>query len=278
MIVSRMDLGSLGTGFRRIRMAEEIGRIVIPARLASTRLPEKLLLSETGLSVLEHTYRACLRARLPSGVTIAVDDPKTLDIVRGFGAEGIMTDVHAQSGTDRIAEVARERTNVDIFINVQGDEPEISGDAIDQVMQLLIENPSASVATLATPIRTKANLEDAACVKVVCAHDGSALYFSRSPIPHPRQWADELLLCEPPLFLQHIGIYAYRREFLLQLGKLAPSALEQTEKLEQLRFLQAGHRIVVGQIAASHRGIDTRADYDAFKARWLQKTAGNPQN
>jgi 3-deoxy-manno-octulosonate cytidylyltransferase (CMP-KDO synthetase) len=250
-----------------------IGRIVIPARLASSRLPEKLLLAETGMTVLEHTYRACTAAKLPSGITIAVDHTRTQAVVDGFGGHAIMTDVNAQSGTDRIAEVAAQLPDVDIFINVQGDEPEISGAAIDQVMQLLVANPNASVATLATPIRTRENLMDPACVKVVCQHDGSAMYFSRSLIPHPREWTDAALDRDPPLFLQHIGIYAYRRDFLGQLSQLPASPLEQIEKLEQLRFLQAGHKIVVGIIPASHRGIDTRADYEAFKARWLEKTA-----
>lgn len=250
-----------------------IGRIVIPARLASSRLPEKLLLAETGMSVLEHTYRACGAAKLPSGITIAVDHPRTHAVVEAFGGHAIMTNVDAQSGTDRIAEVAAQMPDVDVFVNVQGDEPEISGGAIDQVMQLLVANPHASVATLSTPLRTRENLLDPACVKVVCQHDGTAMYFSRSPIPHPRDWEDAMLDRVPPLFFQHIGIYAYRREFLMGLGQLPPSPIEQTEKLEQLRFLQAGHKMVVGVIPASHRGIDTRADYEAFKARWIEKTA-----
>ena len=253
-----------------------IGRIVIPARLASTRLPEKLLLAETGRTVLEHTYRSCQRAALPSGITIAVDDARTFDVVRRFGGDAMMTDVNAQSGTDRIAEVAVAHPEVDLFVNVQGDEPEIAGEAIDHVMQLLIANPTASVATLATPIRTKENLNDPGCVKVVLGHDGSALYFSRSPIPHPRQWEPSMLERTPPLFLQHIGIYAYRRTFLMDLVAIPASDAEQTEKLEQLRFLQAGHRIVVGIVESSHRGIDTRADYDAFRERWREKTSGKP--
>jgi 3-deoxy-manno-octulosonate cytidylyltransferase (CMP-KDO synthetase) len=250
-----------------------VGRIVIPARLASSRLPEKLLLAETGMTVLEHTYRACGTAKLPSGITIAVDHPRTFSVVEGFGGHAVMTDINAQSGTDRIAEVAAQMPEVEIFINVQGDEPEISGSAIDQVMQLLIAHPQALVATLSTPIRTRENLLDPACVKVVCQHDGTAMYFSRSAIPHPRDWEDAMLDRNPPLFFQHIGIYAYRRDFLMRLSQLPPSPLEQTEKLEQLRFLQAGHKIVVGVLPASHRGVDTRADYEAFKARWLEKTA-----
>lgn len=255
-----------------------VGRIVIPARLASTRLPEKLLLSETGMSVLEHTYRASRVSQKTTGTTIAVDHPRLFQTVQSFGGEAIMTDPKAQSGTDRIAEVARRMPEVDIFVNVQGDEPEIAGSSIDLVLDLLISSPDASVATLATPIRSAANLHDPACVKVVVGAENSALYFSRSPIPHPREWSETMLTEEPPLFFQHIGIYAYRRKFLLGLGELKPSSLERLEKLEQLRFLQNGHKIVVGTIEESHRGIDTRADYDAFKCRWFEKYGRNPTN
>ena len=246
-----------------------IGEIVIPARLASTRLPEKLLLSETGKTVLEHTYRACQVAARPKGITIAVDHDRLFAAVERFGGKAVLTDVNAQSGTDRIAEVARARPDVDIFINVQGDEPEIAGSSIDFVMHLLEKNPNADVATLATPIRRKVDLEDPSCVKVVCDVHGFALYFSRSVVPHARTWDDALLQSDPPTYLQHLGIYAYRRNFLLALNELPSSKLEHIEKLEQLRFLQAGKSIIVGVVERSPRGIDTREDYDAFKLRQL---------
>ncbi len=245
----------------------ELSRIVIPARLASTRLPEKLLLRETGRTLLEHTYRSASQARIPEGITVAVDHQRLLDEVIQFGGEAQLTDPNAQSGTDRVAEVAAKHPEISLWINVQGDEPEISASAIDQVVSLLQKNPTASVATLATPIRERASLEDPNCVKVVCEHDGRALYFSRSPIPYPRTWDDSMLQAEPPIFLQHLGIYAYRREFLANLYTLPISRLEGTEKLEQLRFLEAGHTIMVGQIEHAARGIDTRADYDAFLKR-----------
>jgi 3-deoxy-manno-octulosonate cytidylyltransferase (CMP-KDO synthetase) len=192
--------------------------IVIPARLASTRLPEKLLLSETGQPLIAHTYQAARKSKLARGVTLAVDHLRLAQAADAIGASWVMTDPNAQSGTDRISEVARSRPDVDAFVNVQGDEPEIPGEAIDQVIGLLIAHPECSVATLATPIRKKDDLEDPACVKVVCSHRGEALYFSRSVVPHPRQWDDGLLLENPPLYLQHLGIYAYRRDFLMSLG------------------------------------------------------------
>jgi 3-deoxy-manno-octulosonate cytidylyltransferase (CMP-KDO synthetase) len=241
--------------------------IVIPARLASTRLPEKLLLRETGRSVLEHTYLSASQARKVEAIIVAVDHERLLAEVQSFGGRGEMTNPLAQCGTERVAEVAARHPDIDVWINVQGDEPEIEAEAVERVVDLLAEHPDASVATLATPIRNRRHLEDPSCVKVVCDLRGRALYFSRSPIPHPRTWDESLLLAEPPLFQQHIGIYGYRKSFLQQLVDLPASPLEQTEKLEQLRFLQAGHAIVVGRLENAPRGIDTREDYDAFVVR-----------
>ncbi len=242
-------------------------RIVIPARLASTRLPQKLLLRETGKTLLQHTYESASQARKPIGVTVAVDSRELQATVEAFGGEAVMTDRLLASGTDRVAVVAESMPDVDVFINVQGDEPEITAAAIDQLAELLEANPAASVATLAAPIRDRSRLDDPACVKVVRDNSGRALYFSRSPIPHARSWDDELLNSDPPVFLQHIGIYAYRRDFLLQLKTMPASPLEEVEKLEQLRFLQAGHAMMVGTIDHAPKGIDTPADYRAFVQR-----------
>lgn len=250
--------------FPRIRTTS---RIIIPARLASTRLPQKLLLRETGKPLLQHTFEAASRASRPLGVTIAVDSPQLQSVVFAFGGDAVMTDPNLPSGTDRVAVVAANMPEVEIFVNVQGDEPEISGEAIDQVVELLEANPVASVATLAAPIRDRNRLEDPSCVKVVRDNNGGALYFSRSPIPHARSWDNTLLNSDPPVFLQHIGIYAYRRDFLLRLHSLPASPLESIEKLEQLRFLQAGCRIMVGTIEHAPKGIDTPDDYRAFVQR-----------
>lgn len=249
--------------------------MVIPARLASTRLPRKLLLRETGKSLLEHTYRAAQAARKPHGLLVAADSDEIADEVRHFGGEVRMTNPTAASGTDRIAEVARELPDVDVFVNVQGDEPELSGDTIDLVVSLLEENPDVPMATLATPICSQSQLEDPACVKVVFARPdqtagragGRALYFSRSPIPHARTWNDSLLTAKPAVFYQHIGLYAYRRSFLLQIASLPRTPLEQLESLEQLRVLENGHSIVVGVVDEPTVGIDTPADYAAFVER-----------
>lgn len=242
-------------------------QIVIPARLASTRLPEKLLLRETGKTVLQHTFESASQAKLPAGIVIAVDCERLEKAVNGFGGRAVMTDPALQSGTDRVAAVARQMPEVELFINVQGDEPEISAAAIDEVTRLLESNPQADVATLAAPIRDRMRLEDPACVKVVRDHHGRALYFSRSPIPHARSWDESLLSGNPPVFLQHIGIYAYRRQFLLRLAELPSSPLEQLEKLEQLRFLQAGSEIVLSVVDHAPKGIDTWNDYREFVKR-----------
>ncbi len=241
--------------------------IVIPARMASTRLERKLLLKETGKPLIEHTYLAAQQAQRPVGVCVACDHREILDEVRAFGGTAEMTDPRAPSGTDRVAEVARRLDDVDIVVNVQGDEPELSGESIDLAIRLLDEDPRAVMSTLATPIRSRAQLEDPACVKVVFDSVGRALYFSRSPIPHPRRWDDGLLLSEPAVFYQHIGLYAYRREFLLQLSDLPQAPIEQTESLEQLRVLHAGHTILVGTVNEPTAGIDTAADYERFVER-----------
>lgn len=243
--------------------------LVIPARLASTRLPRKLLLAETGKPLIQHTYEAALRARRPAGLVVAADHEEIAAAVRGFGGEVRMTSPDCASGTDRVAEIARSLPDVDIFVNVQGDEPELAGSTIDLAIELLESDPQSVMATLATPIRSHAQLDDPACVKVVCSAARRALYFSRSPIPHARQWDDQLLAADPPHFFQHVGLYAYRRDFLLHLASLPRTPLEKLENLEQLRVLESGYGIAVGFVDEPTVGIDTPADYQAFVARTL---------
>ena len=264
-------------------------QIVIPARLASTRLPEKLLRRAGGKSILQHTYEAACRVRQAAGVVIAVDDPRLADEASAFGANVVMTRVDCPSGTDRIAEVARQMQQVDVFVNVQGDEPEIDPAAIAAVIDCLDHNPQAAMATAATALRDAAQLNDPNCVKVVmaglvsgsagqgsdsagqgirAAGQGRAVYFSRSVVPHPRGGIEPAMLnAEPPLFWHHVGLYAYRRDFLEWFASVPPSRLEQTERLEQLRAIEAGQEIVVTPIASAAPGIDTQEDFDAFCRR-----------
>ena len=209
--------------------------IVIPARLASSRLPRKLLLRETGKSLLQHTYESAARARRPGGICVAADHKEIVREVESFGGRAEMTDPNCASGSDRVAEVARRSLGgVELVVNVQGDEPEIAGTSIDLAVELLESRPTAVMSTLATPIRSRRQLDDPACVKVVFDHAFRALYFSRSVIPHARQWDDALLASQPPSFYQHVGLYVYRRDFLLQLAEPAPPRPRKIEKLERL--------------------------------------------
>lgn len=241
--------------------------VVIPARLASTRLPGKLLLAETGKPLVQHTYEASLRASKPVGVCVAADHQQIVEAVQTFGGEVHMTSADCKSGTDRVAELAERLPQVDILVNVQGDEPELPGSLIDRVVELLEEDPTAVMSTLATPIRSRQRLEDPAAVKVVFDRHRRAMYFSRSPIPHARNWSDELLTAEPPHFYLHIGLYAYRRDFLLRLASLPQAPSEKLESLEQLRVLEHGYSIAVGVVDDATVGIDTPEDYRAFVAR-----------
>ncbi len=241
--------------------------LVIPARRSSTRLPDKLLLRGTGKTVLEHTFEAACQARHPDGVVIATDDAEIAVEALRFDARVVMTSPDCPSGTDRVAEAVQLFDDARIIVNLQGDEPDIDPAAIDQLVELLENNPVASMATLATPIRERTVLEDPACVKVVFDAAGRALYFSRSPIPHAREWSDELLDAAQPMFYQHIGVYAYRRDLLLRLANLPPGRHEQVEKLEQLRVLEQGETILVSLVDQPTRGIDTPADYAAFLER-----------
>jgi 3-deoxy-manno-octulosonate cytidylyltransferase (CMP-KDO synthetase) len=241
--------------------------VVIPARLASTRLPRKLLLNQTGKPLVQHTYEAAQRAKRPCGLCVAADHEDIAAAVRSFGGVVHMTSPQCASGTDRVAQIARHLDDVDIVVNVQGDEPELPGTSIDRVIALLEENPAIEMSTLATPIRSRAQLDDPSCVKVVMDTRGRALYFSRSAIPHARHGSDELLAADPPHFFLHIGLYAYRRDFLLRLATLERTPLEKLESLEQLRVLENGYEIAVGVVDELSVGIDTPEDYRAFVAR-----------
>jgi 3-deoxy-manno-octulosonate cytidylyltransferase (CMP-KDO synthetase) len=245
---------------------------LIPARLQSTRLPRKLLLSETGRPLIQYVWERARQASSLDDVLVATDSDEIAQVVRGFGGRCELTGEHP-SGTDRIAEVVRrDLADADIVVNIQGDEPEINPANIDALVATLREVPSAEMATLATPMQTLEQVQATSCVKVVRAADGRALYFSRSVIPHCRDRDPAEILANEHPWLLHIGIYAYRRDFLLKLAQLPPSRLEQLEKLEQLRALEAGARIQVAVVEHRSVGIDTPEDYAAFVKR--QSAAG----
>lgn len=236
--------------------------VVIPARYASQRLPAKPLLNDTGKFLIQHVHEQAARAKRVSGVIVATDDQRIFDAVASFGGRAVMTRADHPSGTDRIAEVAAA-LDADVIVNLQGDEPQFDPADLDRLVELMASDPAAGMATLAIPLRTQADYRNPNVVKVVCDRTGRALYFSRSPIPFVRDGEPDFART-PPQYLQHLGVYAYRREVLLRLAATPPHPLEQAEKLEQLRALAHGIPIKVGVIATAHRGVDTPEDYAAF--------------
>ncbi|WP_146577327.1 3-deoxy-manno-octulosonate cytidylyltransferase [Neorhodopirellula pilleata] len=247
--------------------------IVIPARLASGRLSEKLLLRAAGKSVLQWTYEAAKKATITDRVIVAADDPRLVAEVDSFGGEARLTSVMCQSGTDRIAEIALRNDDVDLFVNVQGDEPEIAATTIDTVAGLLASRPDADIATAICPITSERKLNDPACVKVIMGDHDRAICFSRAPVPFARDGLTPAMLSVDPSsgtrhsFWQHIGLYAYRRDFLLWFATQPPGRLEQIEKLEQLRAIEAGKTIIAAEVPESAPGIDTLEDFREFKDR-----------
>ena len=236
--------------------------IVIPARYASSRLPGKPLLKSTGKYLIQHVYEQAMKVKRPCEVIVATDDSRIMAAVRRFGGKAIMTRKDHPSGTDRVAEVAAQ-LDADIIVNLQGDEPSIDTRALDLLPELLERDPEAEMATLAVPLPSLDEYYSPNVVKVVRDGRGRALYFSRSPIPMVRDGEPDLKR-NPNLFLQHLGLYAYRRDALLQLASLPPDPLEESEKLEQLRVLALGWRIQVGVISHAGRGVDTVDDYYRF--------------
>jgi len=243
--------------------------IVIPARFGSVRFPGKVLARQTGKYLIQHVWEQARQAKCASRVILAVEDPRTVDAAKEFGAEAVLTDPNLPSGTDRVAAVARMLDGNELIINVQGDEPEIDPRCIDQLAELMAEG-SAAMGTLGTPFMNFDEPKNPNAVKVVCDKTGSALYFSRSLIPFPRDGV-ETLPKDFQYFL-HLGIYAYHRDFLLTFTQLPPAPLEQIEKLEQLRALWHGYRICVGITDYRSRGVDTPEEYAAFVERYAKKT------
>ena len=242
--------------------------IVIPARYASQRLPGKPLLRATGKYLVQHVYERACGVRSASEVIVATDDPRIETAVRSFGGQVVRTRRDHASGTDRVAEVAA-RLDADVVVNLQGDEPLVEPDNLEYLIDLLRRNRSAEMATLATPLRQLEQYHDPNCVKVVVNDHGQAIYFSRSPIPHVRDGEPDLQ--HTFQFFQHLGVYAYRRRFLLELASSPRSPLEQLEQLEQLRALAMGVSIQVGVVAEAAIGVDTLADYHRFVASYRRK-------
>ena len=227
---------------------------VIPARYGSTRLPGKALADVSGVPMVVRVWRQASKARFLSRVIVATDDERIVSVVREAGGIAEMTASTHQSGTDRIAEVARQ-IPADIYLNVQGDLPFIAPEDLDALAAPMRADASIPMATIATPIVDEDEWRNPNVVKVVCDDRANALYFSRSPIPF---WRDGSAL--PAAALRHIGVYGSRRDFLLEFASWPPARLEQIEKLEQLRATERGHRIRVVKSVAPSLEIDTPED------------------
>ena len=236
--------------------------IIIPARFASSRLPGKPLLRETGKYLIQHVYEQACQSKRATDVIVATDDSRIVAAVESFGGRVMMTRADHSTGTDRVAEVAC-RLDADVIVNLQGDEPLIDPKALDLLPELLERDRGSVIATLAVPLPSLEAYYSPNVVKVVRDRKGRALYFSRSPIPMVRDGEPDLVR-QPQLFLQHLGLYAYRKEALLELATLPPDPIEQAEKLEQLRVLAMGWQIQVGVIGHAGRGVDTPEDYARF--------------
>lgn len=232
---------------------------VIPARFASERFPGKVIATLAGKPLVMHVYERTQCASLVSETIIATDDQRVVEALAPYNPTIVMTRTDHLNGTDRIAEVA-EASDADIIVNVQGDEVLIDPSAIDAAVQILLDRPDAVMSTVRHPITDARDVADPNVVKVVCDATGKALYFSRSPIPAVREGGNSV-----GCHWQHVGLYAFRREFLLEYARMAPTPLEELEKLEQLRAIENGYAIVVADTEYTSVSVDTPEDLERVK-------------
>lgn len=236
---------------------------IIPARYASTRLPGKPLRDIAGKPMIVRVYERAIRAQRVHEVVVATDDERIRAAVEEHGGNAVMTRADHATGTDRLAEVAAQRPDCDLIINVQGDEPLIDPAVIDALVAPFEHDTALMMATAKTEITDAAEMENPNNVKVVADRTGNALYFSRARIPYARNAGAKVY--------KHIGIYAYRRDFLLAYAKMAQTALECSESLEQLRALENGYRIRVVETDAVFIGVDTEEDLAAVNAEYQRR-------
>jgi 3-deoxy-manno-octulosonate cytidylyltransferase (CMP-KDO synthetase) len=229
--------------------------VVIPARYGSARLPGKPLVLLAGKPMIQRVYERAKLAKQANQVIVATDDERIVKAVEAFGGEARMTRTDHRTGTERVAEVAAH-VEGDIFVNVQGDEPLLDPAAVDTAVSSLLEEPSASISTVATPIKTPGDIMDPNVVKTVLDFDGNALYFSRAPIPWVRDTASKTLVRH----LKHLGLYVFQREALLEYATLPQGELERIEQLEQLRWMENGWKIRVAEVEHDAVSVDVPED------------------
>jgi 3-deoxy-manno-octulosonate cytidylyltransferase (CMP-KDO synthetase) len=245
---------------------------IIPARFASTRLLGKPLADICGKPMIQHTYESAQKSKLLNEVIIAVDDEKVAQVISRFGAKVVMTPKDVASGSDRIAYVAKDMPDAKIIVNIQGDEPFIKGEMIDQAIEPLLFDRSVNVSTLAKRIDSVQDLKSPSVVKVVFDYNNFAMYFSRAAIPFVRDARTNFDRIQKAEIYKHIGLYVYRRESLLKFTELEPTDLEKTEKLEQLRMLENGFKVKVVVTEFESISIDTQEDLErarVYYSRYL---------
>ena len=235
---------------------------VIPARYVSTRFPGKVLMEVAGKPIVQHVYERTCQARLVDECVVATDDERVVEALKPFRSNVVMTSPDHPSGTDRIAEVAAS-SSAEIIVNVQGCEAIIKPGMIDEAIQPVLDDPAVLMATLKHRITDPKEIDDPNVVKVVTDGRNRALYFSRAPIPAIRDVADEE--ARGWCYYKHIGLYVYRREFLLSYAKMDPTPLEKLEKLEQLRALENGFEIVVAETEFDSIGVDSMEAFERVK-------------
>jgi len=228
---------------------------VIPARYASVRMPGKPLAMIAGKPMIQHVWERARQATRITKVVVATEDERILKAVQGFGGEAVMTRADHRTGTDRIAEVA-VGAHADIFLNVQGDEPLVTPSAIDELAEAIATDDEVQLATLAVPMKNPKDIMDPNIVKVVLDFNSDALYFSRAPIPWVRDTANAV----HAMHLKHLGLYAYRREALIDYQTLPPGDLERVEQLEQLRWLENGYKMRVAETEHDSVSVDVPDD------------------
>lgn len=243
---------------------------IIPARYASTRLPGKPLAAIGGKPMIQHVYENAAKARVLDRVIVATDDRRIEGAVRGFGGEVMMTSKRHRSGTDRLAEVAR-KLKAEWVVNVQGDLPFIKAETISRAVRPMLRNRSIPMGTVCSPIYDEGEWRNPNIVKVVKDRNGFAIYFSRALIPYPRNVVSQASTGTGRVWgYRHLGLYVYRRDFLLRFARLRPTGLEQTESLEQLRALYYGYRIFVADVDDHSVEVDTPADLRRAQLYWKE--------